>query len=113
MLLCQVVFISKAFVIIIMYFCFSNKPMSFKNYPNCNSKRGNSNELVSYELCQKLEEFLPDDFIEESYCVKYLTDFNISLERSNLLSTCNSFLLNRLYVNKRIDKKKALLDSWM
>ena len=88
--------------------------MNYKNCPNCNAKIGKSlmgkpNELVSEEFYQKLKEFLPDDFIEKAYCVKCVTDFNINLERSNLYSKYNSFLLNRIYVNKRIDKKKVLI----
>ena len=87
--------------------------MSFKNCPNCNAKIGKSlmgkpNELVSEEFYQKLKEFLPDDFIEKAYCVKCVTDIVINLERSNLVTKYNSFLLNRIYVNKRFDKKKAL-----
>ena len=76
---------------------------------------GKPNELVSEEFYQKLKQFLPDDFIKDSFCHKCVsTDFSTNGESKTLYYKYSRYLVGKDFINRRLSKKNALkrdLDS--
>ena len=71
---------------------------------------GKPNELLTKEFYKNLKEFLPDDFIKDSFCYKCVnTDFSTGEASKTLYYKYSRYLIGKDFINKRLNKKNSLI----